>query len=56
MVLASFRRHGAATVTELALAAMTLPALAQALSAHKCTGNPDIPWAEQIVGCGDAIG
>src|SRR5208282_6048350 len=41
--------------TVLALASMTAPAPAQSLKDSKCTGNPDIPWDEQIAGCTDAI-
>lgn len=39
----------------LALAAMNAPGLAQTLNDRKCTGNPDVPWDEQIVGCTNAI-
>src|SRR5712691_4414116 len=39
----------------LELASMTAPALAQTLKDSKCTGRPDIPWDEQIVGCTNAI-
>ncbi|HXQ83522.1 MAG TPA: hypothetical protein VN769_05590, partial [Xanthobacteraceae bacterium] len=43
------------SATVLALALLTAPALAQTLQDLKCTGNPDIPWDEQIAGCTDAI-
>jgi tetratricopeptide (TPR) repeat protein len=51
------RFAGAATLsaTVSALALMTAPALAQMLKDWKCTGDPDIPWNEQIVGCSNAI-
>jgi tetratricopeptide (TPR) repeat protein len=42
-----------ATVSAPAL--MTAPALAQTLKDWKCTGNPEIPWNEQIIGCSNAI-
>jgi tetratricopeptide (TPR) repeat protein len=42
-----------ATVSAPAL--MTAPALAQTLKDWKCTGNFDIPWNEQIIGCSNAI-
>jgi tetratricopeptide (TPR) repeat protein len=38
----------------LELASMNAPVVAQT-NALKCTGNPDIPWNEQIVGCTNAI-
>src|SRR3974390_602589 len=34
---------------------MTAPALTQTLREMKCTGNSDIPWDAQIVGCSNAI-
>src|SRR3981081_4776820 len=43
------------SATVSALASMTAPALAETLKDLKCTGNPDIPWDEQIVGCTTAI-
>src|SRR5882757_756802 len=43
------------SATTLELASMNAPALAQTLNDWKCTGNPDIPWDEQIVGCTNAI-
>ena len=35
--------------------AITLPAAAQTAPQWKCTGNPDIPWDDQIAGCTSAI-
>jgi tetratricopeptide (TPR) repeat protein len=43
------------SATALELASMTVPAPAQTLRDWKCTGHPDIPWDEQIVGCTNAI-
>jgi tetratricopeptide (TPR) repeat protein len=43
------------SATVSALASMTAPALAETLTDRKCTGNPDIPRDEQIVGCTNAI-
>ena len=43
------------SATMPALASMTAPALAQTLKDSRCTGNPDIPWDEQITGCTNAI-
>ena len=56
MVLAVSRQLSALTLAVLALAAMAVPARTQSLRDLKCTGNPDLPWAEQIVGCTQAIG
>jgi tetratricopeptide (TPR) repeat protein len=39
----------------LALALMAAPGLAQTAQQWKCTGNPDYPWDDQIVGCTSAI-
>ena len=43
------------SATTLELASMNAPALPQTLNDWKCTGNTDIPWDEQIVGCSNAI-
>ena len=43
------------SATTLELASMNAPALPQTLNDRKCTGNTDIPWDEQIVGCSNAI-
>jgi tetratricopeptide (TPR) repeat protein len=43
----------------IAAAAMTLmttlPAAAQTAQQWKCTGNPDVPWDDQIVACTSVI-
>ncbi len=39
----------------LALQSLTAPTWAQMLKDLKCTGKSDIPWADQIVGCSNAI-
>ena len=39
----------------LALQSLTSPTWAQTLKDLKCTGKSDIPWADQIVGCSNAI-
>jgi tetratricopeptide (TPR) repeat protein len=39
----------------LALGLMAAAALAQTFKAWNCTGNSDVPWDEQIVGCTNAI-
>ena len=52
------RAHSSAlmlSATVLALGLMAAPAFAQSFKAWKCTGNLDIPWDEQILGCTDAI-
>lgn len=46
-----FRFAGAA----LLAAAAALPVRAETLKNWKCTGNPDIAWDEQIVGCTKAL-
>jgi tetratricopeptide (TPR) repeat protein len=43
------------STTVSGLVFMAAPALAQALKDWKCTGDTDIPWAEQVVGCSNAI-
>jgi len=43
------------SATTLELASMNASALPQSLNDWKCTGNADIPWDEQIVGCSNAI-
>src|SRR6516164_4340966 len=43
------------SATTLELASMNASALPQSLHDWKCTGNADIPWDEQIVGCSNAI-
>src|ERR1700728_2041475 len=45
----------AALATGASLLALTAPAKAETLKDWKCTGNPDIPWDEQIAGCTDAL-
>src|SRR4029077_16886200 len=50
-----FAGGGMLSATVSAPALMTAPALAQTLKDWKCTGNPDIPWNEQIIGCSNAI-
>src|ERR1700728_4350557 len=45
----------AVTLLATALALMTELALAQTLQDLKCAGKPDIPWTDQIAGCGNAI-
>jgi lipoprotein NlpI len=42
-------------VAVLALAGTTAPGLAQTAQQWKCTGNADIPWDVQIIGCTNAI-
>ena len=56
MALALSRQWRVAALAALALVAVTMPAPAQSLRDLKCTGNPDVPWAEQIAGCTQAIG
>jgi lipoprotein NlpI len=56
MVLTLPRQWSALTLAVLALAAMAVPARAQSWRDLKCTGNPDLPWAEQVAGCTQAIG
>jgi tetratricopeptide (TPR) repeat protein len=43
------------STTVLGPAFMAAPALAQVLKDWKCTGDTDIPWAEQVIGCSNAI-
>jgi tetratricopeptide (TPR) repeat protein len=43
------------SATALELASINAPTPAQTLNHWKCTGNPDIPWDQQIVGCTNAI-
>ena len=52
------RAHASALVvsaTVLGFGLAAAPALAQSFKAWKCTGNLDIPWDEQILGCSEAI-
>jgi TPR repeat len=42
-------------VTMFALSAMTVLTTAQSLKDFKCTGNADVAWDEQLVGCTEAI-
>ena len=58
MILARSRQWSmtALAAAALALASVTMPAQAQSWRDLKCTGNPDVPWAEQIAGCTQAIG
>ena len=58
MILALSLRWCAVTLAAAALAwvSLKMPARAQSLRDLKCTGNPDVPWAEQVAGCTQAIG
>jgi tetratricopeptide (TPR) repeat protein len=51
LVCASAAAAGAA----LLASAWVSPATAQLAQESKCTGNPDIPWDQQITNCTDAI-
>ena len=55
MVLARHWSAAALAADALALALLTMPAQAQSWRDLKCTGNPDIPWTQQIAGCTQAI-
>src|SRR5215468_2471365 len=44
-----------ASVLSLAFVLLTIQARAQSVLDAKCTGETDVPWSEQIVGCSKAI-
>jgi tetratricopeptide (TPR) repeat protein len=60
---AAMKRHGSLTASggilcatlSLALVPLTIEARAQSALDAKCTGEPDVPWSEQIAGCTRAI-
>ncbi len=49
------RFFSVAAAAAVVLSLIAAPAPAQSLNDFKCTGNPDIPWYEQIAGCTSAI-
>jgi tetratricopeptide (TPR) repeat protein len=43
------------SVLSLAFVLLTIPVRAQSVLDATCTGEPDVPWSEQIAGCTKAI-
>jgi lipoprotein NlpI len=51
----AYARLSVLVAAALLLASTALPVPAGTLKDWKCTGNPDVPWDEQIVGCTNAL-